>query len=301
MLRFIDSGSLLTQFHTSEIPAGQYEEFYIYAAGTNAGGATLALANLNNIRVNRNGNDFINVNVDNLSALSDLLLGMVDFASAIGAAFNFGFHIPCYVGEKSQFPNVLQVSNEDNVKFHFDWGNLAAIVAAGTWYLYGKPASGLEEYLPVMVQDSVALAAAGAREKRKTSINNVYTVFAFPSVAANYASDQLERDGEVVHDSLYAAGAAYTNNSRQKEATAIAVMEMKAAIGLRPDELLSETLYVYPLSQTGAVTIEYVYQGAIFDTKAQGDSIITRDSRVTSNLNRKRAAGKPIGIRSVAA
>jgi hypothetical protein len=299
MLRFIGSGSILTQLQTVEIPTGQYRELFLYISGTNAGGATLALTSMNNLRINRNGQDFINCNIDNISALSDLLAGMIDAASAIGAAFHFGFHIPFYVGSYGQFPNILNVSDEDNVKVHFDFGALAAIVASGTFNLWGRPESGIENYVPLLIQDAIALGAAGAQEKRKASIQNIFSCYAFPNTPANFAKLEVSRDNQVMTDANYADLAAYTNLVNRKEATAIAVAEARVAIALRPDELLSENIYVMPSSQTGAVTIELVYSGAQFDEKSTNDSGRALDQRVSQNVSTK--TNVPASVRHYAA
>ena len=288
-MRFIDSGNMLVQRHTIEVPVGQYEAFFMHMSGTNAGGATLAMTDFNNLRCNRNGMDFVNVNFDNLMNLSDMIAGMVNFASAIGAAFNLGFHVPmAFPG----FPNILTVADEDVMKIHLDLGNLAAIVAAGTWEIYGIIQSGVERYIPVQVQDSVALAAAGAQEKRKAPTTNISDIWAFPSVAANFAKLTVERDDEIVSDANYAPQAAWTNLKNRKEATAVAVAHTPVAIGLRPDELLSESIYVIPLSQTGAVTIEFVYYAAQFDKGAIFNSRNALDSRIQRNVNKKTTQGK---------
>lgn len=298
-MRFLDSGNMLVQRHTSEIPTGQYSSFVIYLSGTNAGGATLAVANMNNIRINRNGQDFVNVDIDHLVDLSDLMNGLVLNASAIGAAFTIGFHIP--FAHSEEFPNVLTVADEDNVKVHWDFGALAAIVAAGVFELYGILESGEERYLPIIVQDSVALGAANAQEKRKSSINNVHDVFAFPTVAANFAKLTVERDDEVLSDAGYAAQAAWTNLKFRKEAAAIAVAQSQVAIGMRPDELLSESVYVTPLSQTGAVTIDFIYRGAQFEQDSIQTSKNIVNTRLQRNVNKKRAVGKDNEISVVTA
>lgn len=292
-MRFIDSGNMLTQRHSSEVPSGQYKELIVYMSGTNAGGATLALSNLNNLRVSRNGQDFVNIDFDLAANLSDLLKGMITAASAIGAAFEFCFHIPFYVGHEGDYPNILNVSEEDKLFVHLDFGNLAALVAAGEWKLYGIHESGEEKYLPLMVQDLVSFAGAGALEKRKAPINNLYSIYAFPSVAANFAKLIVEKDGKTVFDANYAEGQTKTNLDNRKEATAIEVCEARVALGYRLDELFSESLYVTPSSQTGAVNIELVYTGALFDRAALQASRVALDQQIARNIDVKRAAGKP--------
>jgi hypothetical protein len=291
-MRFIASDSILTQRHTVEVPAGQYEEFLIFIKGTNNAGETVTLGNMNNLRLNRNGHDFINANFDNLATLSDLHAGMIAATSGAGAAFEHAFHVPCYVGNKNEFPNVLNVADEDVVKFHLDFGALAVPVANGAFYIYGVIKSGVENYLPIIAQDSIVLAAAGAYQKRKAPIVNVHSAYFFPSTAANLAKVTVERDDIVIEDSNYDALQVYTNISNRKEANALELGQAKLSLAERADELLSESIYVTPLSQTGAVTVEIIYTGAIFDAQAKNNSLVTRDARIQRNAGIKRAAGK---------
>ena len=291
-MRFISSDSILTQRHTVEIPSGQYEELFIYLSGTNNSGQTVALSDMNNVRINRNGHDFVNANFDNLSSLSDLNAGMVAATSTDNSTIEFGFHIPFYVGLKGEFPNVLNVADEDVCKMHLDFGNLATEVSAGTFTIYGILKSGVENYLPIIAQDSIALAAAGATQKRKAPIVNVHSAYFFPSTAANLAKVTVERDDIVIEDSNYDALQVYTNVSNRKEATALELGQAKLSLAERPDELLSESIYVTPLSQTGAVTVEVVYYGAIFEPTAKNNSLVTRDARIQRNIGIKRGAGK---------
>ena len=118
-MRFIASGNMLTQRHTVDLPVAQYEALYLYMSGTNNSSQTVALSDMNNIRVNRSGQDLVNVDFDRLESIVDLKHGLTVNSSSSGSSFEFAFLIPFYVGQKGEFPNALDVQQSDLAKVTF--------------------------------------------------------------------------------------------------------------------------------------------------------------------------------------
>jgi len=287
-MRFIASGSILTQRHSWDLPIAQYKGLLVYVSGTNNTSQTLALSDMNNIRVNRNGKDIVNVDFDRAQQLSDLLDGLTVNSSSSGSSFEFAFKIPFYVGKSGEFPNVLDISKDDTAMFHLDFGNLSTPVSAGTYEIYGIESSGVEVYEPMIISDQISLSASGT-ERRPAPAGNIHSVYTFPSTAANYSKLTIEKDNRIVEDANYSALQAYTNIVTQKESSAIEVTQTVLAQSDRLDELFSENVYITPLANSsGSLTVDVVLIGTGFNTKKRSESNAVRDQRIAENVNVKR-------------
>jgi len=283
---------MLTQRHAIELKSGQFSAFFLHMIGVNNAGETLTLANFANLRINRNGQDFVNCDMELLHQYADLKKGLAEFDSTVALAFTVGFEIPASIGRKGEFPNIIQISDDDRCFMHIDFGTTTVdtVVLSGDCQIYGIPASGVEKYLPQLIQDQIVFGGAGS-EKKKAAISNLHSILAFPDTAANFAKLQIEKDGQIIQDADYPAIASYTNLNNEKEATALVVAETLLAKGLRHDELFTEDVYIYP-TVSGAVTLNLLFVGALFDNKATLNSKARLMQDIQRNKSKKIVAGK---------
>jgi hypothetical protein len=139
------------------ITPSSYGGFLLRYYGVAAAGVTVALTDCGQVRLNINGDDKINVDVDFLNQADNLYGGYIEFASAIGGAFNVAVYIP--TGAWFDPQNVYNLTKDMNSQFILDFPNMtAAVIASGNINISGILQPGTMTYYHKMLSYSVVSA-----------------------------------------------------------------------------------------------------------------------------------------------
>lgn len=169
-MKLLGSTNILSGAASFPIPAGQYGGFMIRAAGTNQAGQTLTLANLGNVSVAVQGHGVIYSSFTALNNIPALARGVVETATAAGAAFTHSaFILPSFVSDG----NIFDVSAQDNWFVDVSLGGVTGvIVASGTLEIFGIPQDGAQAYFPKMAMQSRNIAASST-DQFTLSMDNI--------------------------------------------------------------------------------------------------------------------------------
>lgn len=158
-MKLLRSHNILSGPANYKIPAGQYSRFIIRVTGTNQAAQTLSIANLGVITATWRGVGFMSVPFYAVNQLNARFGGVVETASAIGAAFRMSCQIESsYVGDG----NVWDVTDDDDVYINVNLsGVTGTIVASGTLQIFGVAVEGQQAYVPRLFQLTTNVAANG--------------------------------------------------------------------------------------------------------------------------------------------
>lgn len=206
------NGSL--QFY---VPSGLYKFFVVEFDLDAAAAVTLTRANLGNLKLNFNGQDIINADVEILSLLGNIYGGVSEFTAVAGGATRCTVFIPC--GQYWDNSNVYYVSQDDKVYLDLSFPDLAlaANVDSGSIRVYAKNGVGSMNYLNYLQTKPVVAAGAGVIDD-SFPVNNVAQII-LKSAATLLSNVQVRKDGEPVFDGNVNVLTAYSDFVHMLETT----------------------------------------------------------------------------------
>ena len=248
---------------------GKFGMFEIRYAGVAAVGVTVALANLGNVRLNNNGDDKVNVDVEVLSLMADNWGGYVEADSAAGGAFAFSIFIPAgYWFDKK---NNFWFGTQDKAYWQLLFPALdATVVASGNVTIYGNPGNGAQSYWHKILSKQVVSSAATGVITDSIADNNIIALY-LKNPTALIDNLILIRDKNTVVNGVMVAEIAFSNWIHQLEtASTLYIAEFA------PDQLLSQALsnsFSYQYNFTGAGNLEQYYSAIDFTPNRQKASM----------------------------
>ena len=226
----MDSHNILAGPAQLKIQPGQYAGFMIRVAGTNQAGETLAVGSLGLITAWYQGRPFISVTFADNQIINNMDLGVVEAASAIGAAFAWSTLI---MSSRVGDGNVFDIAGQDNSRVDISLAGITvAEVLNGTVEIFGIPQEGSMQYLHSMFSNSPQVAAGGTDVLDLTYDNISHLYYTCPT---NVAMLQTERDRVSVQQSSWADFIAFSNMDCRLEAAfttgARLIMQRSGALG----------------------------------------------------------------------
>lgn len=287
-MKRLGSVNILNGPASFEVPAGQYGSFVLRAAGTNQAGQTLTLANLGNVSVTIGGHGYGYASFTSLNNVQALMQGLVETATAAGAAFTHTSMMPAsYVGDG----NVFDVARQDNIYIDVDLsGVTGVIVASGTLELYGVKQVGAQAYWPklAMLTRNIAASSVDPVELKYDNIGFLY----FDGLT-NIASIRVARDGEIVVDATPAQLLAWSN-WRWNPAAALTDEFLLDFVGSKLfDESLSDSFEISIETNAGGAATPMLLAVSMEPTPTTLDrSRATYRAEVNSKIKRKTNLGR---------
>lgn len=162
-MKLIKSENLLNQASFFDLPNGLLKGMILRYSGTNAAGATSALADCGTVHVTLRGNDRINESVNFLHLMNGQYWGAAEAVSAIGAAFAFTVYVPfCAPWDETAgiWVDKRDPAFQAQVDLRFP-AMVAALIAAGTVECYVIEAQGIARYETYWIQNNLSPGAAG--------------------------------------------------------------------------------------------------------------------------------------------
>lgn len=194
-------------FQSFNLPDGDYSYIFVRIAGTNAAAQTLAITQLGRVRIEYQGKEIFNTTPQMLVLRTNAYFGTPENASAVGAAFAFGFIVP--LRTKLDELNVLRVKkNVSDAKMTIQDYTVGAVVASGTisvFALYGK---GAPLYIPIIRDYNFTFGGATTRVESlpDRNISELYYI-----TDANLSQVEVVRDGRSVVNADTVAVDAFTD------------------------------------------------------------------------------------------
>jgi len=286
-MKRLDSANMLAGPAQLEISPGQWAAFGLRVSGTNAGGATLAAANLGRVTAKFQGRPFASLGFDDLQILNMMDLGLVEAASAIGAAFAFTAVIQA---SRVNDGNIFDIQEQDNATIELDLAGLGALVAAGTVELFGIPQDGSAAYIPQLFSFTPNIAA-GTVYTRNLPYENISHVYV--TVPTNLASIQLVKDGQLYVDEPWASLIAFSNMDCRIEAAFV----LGARVTMHRSGAITEALtdaceVILTAAAGGASTPHIICVSNDFVPTILSRSSATAQQKAISTFNRKAHLGK---------
>jgi hypothetical protein len=272
------SGNALAGVIPLNLAKGCYKSIVVNVTGTNAGGATLTVAQVGRLRITRKDGFDVNVAFDALVAINNAEDGSF-FASAIGGAITaqarYNFFLP---GDKT---NVMKAedSSEVQVQFQIDPA-AAAIVAAWTIDIAAVESKGVEKYMPSWIEYSQLLGAAGARIAPQIQDQNVNKIFMLNAAAVTQV--HIDKDGNALVDETSLALRGETQSDYKLAATpAYILLNLNKVQSL--GEIVSSKLQLY-LTSAGVATLVMYYQKLVFNPARTQRSKLSFDRYETAQV-----------------
>jgi hypothetical protein len=271
-----------------DVPAGQYESLILVASGTNAGGATLALANLGLITATWRGAAFMSERFDDLNTLSRLVGGIAENASAIGAAFRMMARIRASYGNDG---NVFDITDDDDVRISVDLSGLGALVAAGNLQLFGVMQDGAQAYVPRLFHYVHALPASNQLPEDIKQDNVSHLML---TVLTNLARVQVEKDNAPWYQCTTADALSLSNNDYRVEAAAEtdAILLSMNRSGLFNEALSDDVRLTLEAGAGGAAAVRVTSISIDPTPDVLARSRSTLDTKVVVKRERKTKLGK---------
>lgn len=235
----MDAENMLAGAANLKIQPGQYAGFLIRASGTNQAGQTLAVADLGWITAYYQGRPFFSVSFTDNQIINNIDLGLVEAASAIGAAFAFSTII---MASRVNDGNIFDISGADNAYVDVSLaGVTGALVAAGVIEIFGIPEEGTMMYLQQLFSNAPQIAAGGTDVLDLNYDNVSHLYFTAPT---NLNQIQVDRDRVTMMQCGWADFIAFSNMDARLEAAfttgARLIMQRSGALG----EALSDNVKV---------------------------------------------------------
>jgi hypothetical protein len=253
LLHQANIGDLSITFY---LPAGSYGGFLIDYQGVNAGGNTITRDDLGQVNFTMNGTPIINTDAEFLSHLADLKSGFIQFASAIGAAFNATLYIPC--GTFTDENNCYIISKEDSVYFKLDFPLAGGLAASGTVKIYGIDKQGIQNYIYNLAQRHVVAQGVGtiADVHRLDNVGQMYL--------KNHSvidTVRITRDNLTYFDCITDDAKGLSDFFNRVETGANALIELDMNLSKDVKEVLSrEILFNYFFNGAGTLEQYFAYK-----------------------------------------
>ena len=255
-------GNLSTTYN---VEAGKFGLFEIRYSGVAAAAVTVTLANLGNVRLNLNGSDIINLDVEALSLMANNYGGYVEASSVAGGAFAFTIFIPA--GYWFDPKNVFYFGKSDKAYYQLQFSALTpAVIDSGNVTIYGNPGKGVQSYIhKILSKQAVSSAASGVITDSIQEKNIISLYLKDPTTLIDNLI--LIRDGETVVNGSMVSELVYSNWIHQLEAANVLYIGEFV-----PNKNLAQALsnaFSYQYNFTAAGNLEQYYSAIEFTPDRQ--------------------------------
>lgn len=281
-MRLQDTSSAVASPATLKVKAGQYSALFLRITGTNQSAQTLTAGNIGTVTLRVENKPQWSLEFDDLQTINNIDEGVVEAASASGAAFAFSARL---LASRHGDGNVFHFNGSDADVVHVTMsGATATVVASVSIQLFAIPAEGSSIYMPQMFSMAPTVSANQVRpiELPHENISALYIMD-----PANVDRVQLEVDGEVISDGTWADTIANSNQESNLESAfttgARIIINRHGSMG----EFLTDDAQVTITAGGSDATPHLIIYAADFEPGRTQASISRVQGRIQAKFNRK--------------
>lgn len=276
------------------VPSGQWSGFLIRLDGTNDTGDTAA-ALFGRLRLNRNGQELLNMDVDVLQFMNDVDHGFIESTSTEASTYKQSCYIPASVFPYFEDKNVFHVSDDDNLIIEVTYASgVQTDLASCSIAIGGNYQLGVEKYTAIRLQETPNLPTGTTPEVFRGTNNFIALYFTSTYVTRLL----LEVDNGVYMNGDQEELQAISNLLARKEAAYTSICKLDVTQGRTETEALSDELKVtFTVSQ--AATPRCIPVGMRFDIGRENKSRQFFLAVRADKMRRAAITGKPIPVPTI--
>jgi len=273
------------------LPPGKWKGLFMVFDGVNAAAVDFSATKMGSCRINVDGREKANFNLDKMAQLNKLDMGAIEETNATGAAFRYS----CFVPLTEYFKEFAYISRvEKRIEIVNTFSTLTvAVAASGNFKLYGIPSD--ENLLcpyEVFYNDyDLTFGAAVTAKPEKIEYDNISRILV--EADAQLTSLSLKKDGEsffdqIDKDDLNAFTALVTKTETYSASLAWYVLDLKQN-GEPPTSVNDSIQLIFTVA--AACTIRLLVETINLTPSKMAESQFTADLSNRAKENRKSDKG----------